>query len=372
MTAVQVAETLGVRPATVYAYVSRGVLRRTTTVTEEGQRISLFDRSEVLALATQRSRPRAGIINTLIESDVTEVDPRGRLAFRGVDVTELVGRGFEEAVGVLWEEQAPWAPLDSEFATAVDAGLPAGVTDPRDRILLAVAHAATADPSRSALTREHVLFATRSAIQSAVRALGGTGGRPIATDLWTAFTGTAPNPEQYAAIDAALVVLMDHELAASTLAARVAAGTHADPWMSLLAGLAVLRGPRHGGASGPAVVLLRRWLADHTVAEQLEGGFGHKVYEGIDPRGEILLERVSALDPELSAEVDDLVIAVARDHSVLPNVDLGLAALTLACRLPDAAGECLFMVSRMAGFGAHVLEEYPHGLRYRPRAVTSR
>jgi citrate synthase len=80
---------------------------------------------------------------------------------------------------------------------------------------------------------------------------------------------------------------------------------------------------------------------------------------------------VAVLDPALAQEIDGLIVTVAREHSVLPNVDLGLAALAVAADLPDGATECLFMIARMAGFAAHILEEYPHGLRYRPRAVGS-
>jgi len=373
MTATQVADALGVRPATVYAYVSRGVLHR-TTATVEGQRISLFDRDEVLTLAIRRSRPRAGVIGTLIESDITELDPRGRLAFRGHDVADLARLRFEDAAAVVWEEPGPWPADDVTALTrAVDEGVPPSVRDPRDRILLAVTHAATADPQRSDLTRDHVLRVARSAIRLAVRAVAGAAAsdESVAPALWRAFTGRTPSAEERAAIESVLVVLMDHELAASTLAARVAAGTHADPWMSLLAGLATLRGPRHGGASGPATAMLRRWLADRIVEAPVTAGFGHKVYESADPRADLILERVAVLDPELVDAVDALVVEVALHHSVLPNVDLGLAALAVAGEWPAGATECVFMIARIVGFAAHALEEYPHGLRYRPRAVAA-
>lgn len=374
MTAAQVADALGVRPATVYAYVSRGILQRTTTISPDGQRISLFDRDEVLALATQRARPRAGVIGTLIESDVTELDPRGRLALRGTDVADLATRTFEESAAVVWQEPAaPWAQVAPALVAAVDRGLPETVTGPADRILLAVTLAASVDEHRADLDRSHVLLVARNAIRLAVRALGGPPrpGETIAIGLWRALTGTAPSEQQRAALESALVVLMDHELAASTLAARVAAGTHADPWMSLLAGLAALQGPRHGRASRQAIALLRRWLDEHVVEDPVPAGFGHKVYEGVDPRAEVVLDRVATMDPALADEVDALVIAVARDHSVLPNVDLALAALAVAADLPDGATEAIFMVARMVGLAAHILEEYPHGLRYRPRAVSA-
>ena len=370
------ADALGVRQPTVYAYVSRGVLSRTTTVTAQGQRISLFDRDEVLALATQRARPRAGVIGTLIESDVTELEPRGRLAFRGHDVAELAEIPFEEAAGIVWEQ--PWSvhePIPAALTKAAEAGLAAGVADPPERIVLALVHAATADEHRDDLGRDHVLTVGQTAIRLGVRALAGdpsaTERTPIAESLWHGFTGSTPSPPERAAIEAALVVLMDHELAAATLAVRVAASTRADPWSCLLAGLAALRGPLHGGASTTSTRMLRRWLDGRILEGPIGAGFGHKVYEAGDPRTDILLDRVAALDPALVDEVEALAIEVAVRHSVLPNVDLGLAALAIAGGWPAGATECLFMISRMVGFTAHLLEEYPHGLRYRPRAVSA-
>lgn len=369
----QAADALGVRPATIYAYVSRGVLQRTTTVTDAGQRVSLFDRDEVLALAVERSRPRAGVVATLIESEVTELDPRGRLSFRGHDVAELAEHTFEEATAVLWQQPhyVPWPSAPAAWAkAAARAADSAQVELPQDRVMLALMHAATADEHRDDLSHGHVLAVARGAIQLGVSAVGGRDGAPVAAELWRAFVGREPDESERRAIEAALIVLLDHELAASTLAARVAASTHADPWMSLLAGLASMRGPRHGAASRQATRLLRHWLETHSVPAVVSG-FGHKVYERMDPRAEIILDRVCGIAPNLIEEIDELIVAVAREHSLLPNVDLGLAALAVAADLPEGATETLFMISRTAGFAAHILEEYPHGLRYRPRAVGS-
>lgn len=92
MTSEQAAEALGVRLSTLYAYVSRGVIAREVTTGPGGQRVSRFRRDDVLALAQARSRPRAGTM-PLIESEVTQLDASGRLAFRGVDVADCAARG---------------------------------------------------------------------------------------------------------------------------------------------------------------------------------------------------------------------------------------------------------------------------------------
>jgi citrate synthase len=181
-----------------------------------------------------------------------------------------------------------------------------------------------------------------------------------------------------AALNAALVLLIDHELAASTMAARIAAGTGADPWLVLLTGLAALGGGRHGRSSVAAAGLLdtvRREGArglDRYAAEVGDvgiPGFGHKVYVDADPRAEVLLDHVARLDPDGWPAVEELLLTVSRRFGLSPNVDLGLAALVQACGWPKASGETVFALSRMVGWVAHAMEEYPQGLRFRPRAV---
>ena len=171
---------------------------------------------------------------------------------------------------------------------------------------------------------------------------------------------------------------MDHELAASTMAARVAAGTGADPWLVLLTGLAALGGPRHGRSSVVAEGLLGAVRRDGVgaldryateVGDVGIPGFGHKVYVDADPRAEVLLDHVARLDPDGWPAVEELLLAVSQRFALSPNVDLGLAALVQACGFRPGSGETVFALSRMVGWLAHAMEEYPQGLRFRPRAV---
>lgn len=377
------------RPSTVYAYVSRGVLGRVSEVVE-GRRVSFFDRTEVLGLAAERARPRAGVVSTLIESDITTLDPRGRLFFRGHDIGDLARQGFEQAAALVWQDDGlPWAPVHPDWRCAAEQVAFAGTADPRDRLVLALTLAGAADEHREELGREHVLTVARGAIQLTPAMAGMAGGTPdrtardgvapgapvaeqpgsVAAELWRALAGRKAGPAELAAIETALVVLMDHELAASTLAVRIAASTRADPWSCLLAGLAVLRGSRHGGAGIHATVLLREWMERGALDGPPAAGFGHAVYEQTDPRAELLLGRVAALSPEGAAAVESLSTDVLRRYGVWPNVDLALAALSLAGGLDDRAPAVIFAVARMVGWAAHMLEEQPHGLRYRPRAV---
>ncbi|MFE5207356.1 citrate synthase [Streptomyces sp. NPDC056600] len=173
-----------------------------------------------------------------------------------------------------------------------------------------------------------------------------------------------------AALDVALSVLVDHELTASTLAARAAAGVRADPWMVLLTGLAAMSGPHQAGAARRAAAALRAWDATGTAPADPVPGFGHAVYTGPDPRAVLLLDRVAAVRPATADLVDGLALHMARAHGLHPNVDLALGALTLAAGLPEDAGEVLFTLARVPGLMAHALEEYPLGLRLRPRALS--
>ena len=173
-------------------------------------------------------------------------------------------------------------------------------------------------------------------------------------------------------LDVALTVLIDHELTASTLAARAAAGVRADPWMAILAGQCAMSGPAQAGASRHTARTLRRWL-DGTPPRPDEPlpGFGHRVYTGVDPRCDLLLAEVARLDPGIVADAERLCVEAARTRGAYPNVDLALAALILAADLDPDGGEVIFTLARTIGLAAHAMEEYPHGLRLRPRAMAS-
>ena len=381
VTADQAADLLGVRLQTIYAYVSRGLLTRSHRTNEMGHRVSVLALDEVLRLAAERTRVRTGSLEVLVETDVTLLDPKGTLSYRGHDAVALASRPFEEAAALVWAvpDVGGWEPLDSDVAVvrAAASALAAGATD-ADRVRAAVLALATDDPDRGELKPDHVVAVGRRAVVGGVAALGGEGAGSVAHRLWGAL-GTSPHShEGVAALNAALVLLMDHELAASTMAARVAAGTGADPWLVLLTGLAALGGPRHGRSSVVAEGLLgavRRegvGALDRYATEAGDvgiPGFGHKVYVDADPRAEVLLDHVARLDPDGWPAVEELLLAVSNRFGLSPNVDLGLAALVQACGFRPGSGETVFALSRMVGWLAHAMEEYPQGLRFRPRAV---
>jgi citrate synthase len=242
------------------------------------------------------------------------------------------------------------------------------------------------DPLRSDLRPSSVARAARRSAAALVAAVGAerNDGRDrdasIATRLaarLAALAGAVPDD----AVNAALVLLADHELATSTMAVRVAASVRADLYDALLAGLATLAGPLHGGASQLAYELLvvaerdgvARALNDVLREQRRLPGFGHTVYKSGDPRFSALLALAEPLLRDDQRAVVHEVMALAAAHDVpLPNCDLALAALSWGTGMPPDSGRTIFAVARVAGWAAHYLEELnERPLRFRARAVYS-
>jgi citrate synthase len=385
----EAAELLGVKPETVYAYVSRGQLSSRRV---PGGRGSTFDAKEVEALARRSRREGSGNSGSggelSVRTRITLIDT-DRYYFRGVDATELAARhSYEEVAEWLWTGQLrPGATFTAPEAAvtaarrAVDS-LPEH-TAPTDRLRVAAIAAAAADPLRFDLSEETVLGTARTLIPTLVAALPPArhdprDGGPLAHRLWTRLSGRPADEASLHALDTALALLVDHDLAASTLAVRVAASARAHAYAAVSAGLGVIEGPLHGAASGLAHRLLLDVL-DHgdaapVIADELRAGrripgLGHRLYSGEDPRARVLfslLEDIPKAAPALAA-ARDIVATTARHAPLHANVDLALAVLTASSGMPATAGETIFAVARTAGWIAHALEEYgERPLRMRP------
>jgi citrate synthase len=410
LTAGQVAERLGVKVQTVYAYVSRGQLTR--TMATDG-RTSRFDPAEVEALA-RRGRPRTehrtGTVDVVLSSSLTQLRA-DQLCYRGHDVVELVRTGtFESAAELLWDAPTvppaewPVRPAGRRATRAVTAAL--GANAPIIELLAAVTAAvAAAEPLRVDLQPASVTDQARNLLRLLVEAIPRVGPaspvtpdrkRVLAWHLWPRLSPLRPSRPRIRALDAALVLLADHELATSTLAARVAASTRAAPHGVVLAGLGAASGPFHGraplavhelltaaAATGDAEQAVARVLAAGGVGRDprppggqgndrpLVPGFGHLVYRGPDPRAVALLD---LLDPLLTrrarAAIDGVRAATARTSPAHPNVDFALGALAHIAQMPSGRAEAVFVIARTAGWIAHALEEYGETpIRFRPRAL---
>lgn len=205
----------------------------------------------------------------------------------------------------------------------------------------------------------------------------------IALRAW----GREPKRRALSAVDAALVLLADHELNASAFASRVAAGTGADLYACFIAALAVASGPRHGGAAdrveGLAHDVLHRADANGVSLERAARdlvaqrgqrgedmpGFGHNLYPAGDPRCPPLLAVAHAITTTAAGvRAVDALIATMALRKQLPTVDCGLVALSFALQLPPGAAAGLFVLGRTAGWVAHVFEQRSQGFLLRPRA----
>jgi citrate synthase len=455
LTAAQAAQRLGVKPATLYAYVSRGVLRRDRAA--DG-RSSLFDSDEVERLA-RRGRPRrpVGVADITVESAITEI-AGDRLRYRGLDVIRLAtSRTFEDVAELLWTGEFPAAPHGRGARTvrapgsaawratpaalaagrAAQAALPAG-TLPLERFQVIVPAMAATDPLRLQLDPAAVLAAGRSIIAGLVDCLppatqptahpaappaapptvppaapptvppaappsaapaapptvppaglptvppaappSAAPDLPIADRLWSRLRGGRASPALRRALSAALVLLADHELAASTLAARAAASVRADPYAVVATGLGALGGALHGGASLGAEALLAAAAGPddvpRVVGELLRRGervpgFGHFVYQTGDPRAVLLLDLVRHAAPKSGQlAVAEAVLGEVRRKSLPePNIDFAIATLARVAGMTRGSGEAVFAVARTAGWIAHALEAYAGPGPLRPRAV---
>jgi citrate synthase len=200
---------------------------------------------------------------------------------------------------------------------------------------------------------------------------------PIARRLWRRWSPLSPTAARVRALNTALVLLAEHELAASTLAVRVAASARAAPPGCVLAGLGAVSGTLHGDA--PRLVrerLLRRTAGDSAAGQEAGDGarlpagvgFGHSVHRHGDPRTAPLLRAVHAIATPADR---DLIERAVHGAPAPPNVDFALGALSHVARMPSEAATAIFAVARTAGWIAHAAEEYAEPyVRFRGRAVT--
>lgn len=406
--AAEAAGCLGIKVETLYAYVSRGML---TSHRAPGERRSRFERAEVERLAARARGPRRSReLDLVVDSALTLIEPEGALYYRGHDATAMARTARYEQVAEWlwtgrWSDPPTWRPEERTLAVAgaVQNALPAAV-QVVDRIRASAAVAGSADPFRDDRRPESILLTGRSLISVLVDALPPIGheqdafqrsaplGVPppadasIAARLWPRLSAEPARTAQVAALDAALVLLADHELAASTLAARIAASVQANPYLVVTTGLGPVGGALHGGASEDVRIMLREVEAGASPAEVLgrrlaEGGIvpglGHAVYRGTDPRFSALLEVLregsdwaDGRRGGSAIEALEGLLAAARERSLpAPNVDMALGALVHRSRMRQGAGEAMFAVARCAGWLAHAIEEYGHRMRYRIRAA---
>ena len=352
---------LGVKPQTLYAYVSRGRIAMMPDPADP--RRSLYLAEDVTALTTRRSRGRnvARIAASTIawgEPSITtsiSMIRHGTLIYRGQDAVKWARTAtLEETAALLWQSEKP-----------IEFSCPAGAAAEPYQALAALVPGSAPMLGRNA---ERLREDAASVIGHIAAALGvHARPQPIHARLAEVW---GLDERQADRIRQVLVLMADHELNASTFAARVAASTGASIAASLLAGLATLSGPRHGGAGAALIALIEeaeRIGPQQAVAAYLERGqplaaFGHPLYPQGDVRAMHLLDGLD-VDP-LATRLREAVFEAA---GVLPNIDFALAAISRAYGLPGTASLALFMMGRSIGWAAHAMEQILTGELIRPR-----
>jgi citrate synthase len=378
-------------------------------------------------MTTAAEKPKAGLEDTVATSSaVCFLDgERGVLAYCGYDIHDLAQHAtFEEVCYLLWHRRLPTraelGDLQSQLAAArqlpepvvrflrmLPSGEPAsgqGSSGPAVRadgmdqlrtLTSALAHydPEVADHSPEANNRKAVRLTAQ--VASIVAAMGrvNAGGGPIqpdpalghAANFLYMLTGERPSALAARAFDIALILHADHELNASTFAARVIAATLSDIHSAVVGGIAALKGPLHGGANADVMRLLLeigKDAAPERIEQTIRGrlarkekipGFGHRVYHTEDPRA-THLRRMSrelgerAGQPQWFAMSQRIEGLVKSEKKLNPNVDFYSASTYYVLGIPIELFTPIFAVSRIAGWTAHVLEQYANNRLIRPRA----
>jgi citrate synthase len=365
----EVLQLLGLKPQTLYAYVSRRLIAAHPDPGDP--RRSLYSRADAERLRQRRMRGRRA--NEIAESAISwgeAVLPTAistvageRLFYRGRDAVMLASQAsLEETAALLWN--APALPPQTELLAFRRDAMPveAALT-----MLATAAHASdpTQGRAKGSLVAEAALL-----LRSVAASLGAelADGDPIADGFARAW---GCNAEAGKAIRTALVLMADHELNASTFAARITASTGASLAAAALSGLATLLGPVHGGATLRVRALTdeaersgaRQCVQLHLARGAALPGFGHPLYPDFDPRAAALLEYLPL--PDVVADLAEEGFAAT---GLRPNIDLAAVAMGLAFGLPSDAPFRLFAAARMAGWLAHAVEQAESGALIRPRA----
>ena len=358
---------LGVKPETVYAYVSRGKLEVTPDPTDT--RRSLYRAEDVAGLAKRKEAGRKHetlAANTLFGSEPSIPTAlcaffKGRPYYRGQDALTLArSANLEDAAQLLWGAAQP-----IDFSAA--APLAAGMQGRAAAFTVLAGLAATGHSTRGRLTK--VLHSEGQTLVGQVA--DAFGARPGRKPLHLRFAhGWKQSTAVAELLRAAMVLLADHEMTSSAFVARIAASTGASLPACLLAGLTAHSGPLPGTASGQVQALfseVERLGADRVMVHYLStglplAGFGHHIYPDGDPRADALLALFEP--PEVIAR---FIEKVATLTGLQPNIDVALAALVAHHRLPVDAAFGLFATARSVGLLAHAFEQLGVAKVIRPR-----
>jgi citrate synthase len=432
LTAAEAAGLLGISTATLYAYVSRGLLR--SEAGDGRSRARRYLRADVEALLARKEYRREpakaaedalGFGPPVLDSAITLIED-GRLYYRGHDALELAQtRSFEEVAALLWTGDFATArlfglaahlpPVSGPPVSGVPvsgppmsgpplAAWPIDLANPIERCQAVLAQAAASDLAAHQLTSPAVAATGARILALAAQAITGapageapaaqavTGAPPGKVSVAEAITGTPAGgplalglqaawspgePAAAALISAALILCADHELNVSAFTARCVASAGSSPYAVVIAALSALQGFRHGGHTVQVTALLdaaaygtRGAIGAFLRSGDMLSGFGHPLYPDGDPRARLLLALLGARLPGAPAvmQAGELCVEVYAALGLHPTIDLALAVLARAIGAPRHAPLALFALGRTAGWIAHACEQYALDQLIRPRA----
>jgi len=342
-------------------------------------------------------------------SDICFIDGKeGRLVYRGYDVADLAEHStFEEVAYLLWYGRLPGR---IEFGAFLD-GFTGSIELPIETVMILRMFPKAATPMevlRTAVSslghwdpdsgntrldaclrkaqrlteRIPLLIAAHQRLRHGYEPVHPIPGKSIAYNFLYALHGEEPDPEMVRAFDVALILHADHELNASTFAARVTAATMSDMYSSVTSAIGALKGPLHGGANEQVMKMLQeigdpakaeQWVLDALAKKVKVPGFGHRVYRTEDPRATVLrryAEKMSTVAGETRwFEISSIVERTMRANTkVYPNVDFYSATCYHTMGISTELFTPIFAISRVVGWTAHILEQWTNNRLIRPRA----
>ena len=383
----EAATALGVTRATLYAYVSRGLIRSEAGPgAKRERRYARDDVDRLRRRAEERRDPHKVATHALqwgmpvLESSITMIGDE-TLHYRGHDAIALARSASVEAVAsLLWTGRLDGTPLPIIAATADRRR--AHSTSARDpfiaRAQAALALASIADPQAFALHADGVVRTGWRVLKLLVGTAVAPTARGDRIDVALA-RGWRARADAEELIRAALILCADHELNVSAFTARCVASAGSSPYAVVIAGLAALEGVKHGGSTARVESLLATMRRERSLRTALTerlrqgtriDGFGHPLYRKGDPRAAALLERLAEhfpRSPELRFAREFMRVATSLTDQE-PNVDFALAAISRVLRLPASSGLTLFAIGRTIGWIGHAIEQYAVDRIIRPRA----
>lgn len=332
----------------------------------------------------------------------------GVLSYGGINIDELAEHAtFEEVVYLLWHgvlpkrdelitlgkqlgEHAaiPQAVIDSIAAYPQGVHPMAVLRTAVSTLALYDEEAQTMDPEanyRKAIrlvAQTPTIIAAYARIRNGLKPVSPNPSYSVAKNFLYMLTGEEPSDAATKALDVALILHADHELNASTFSARVTVATLTDMYSGIVSAIGTLKGPLHGGANEAVAAMLEEIGSIENVYPYIRSkldnkdkimGFGHRVYKDGDPRAKWLRQMSKELTaqtgrPELyqmSVKIEEMVTS---EKGLLPNVDFYSASVYLSLGLPGDLFTPIFAISRMAGWTAHIMEQYSNNRLIRPRA----